>query len=118
MEARKLKFRAYRKISEEMLEVFSFCDDFVKVKIKGQVLKYRRIEFEPLMQFTGLLDSQGKEIYEGDIVSDNRKSLLINWDVRFNNGSFTFWNKDSQQQDVDTTCYEIIGNIYESTPKQ
>lgn len=52
------------------------------------------------MQFTGLFDKNGKEIYEGDI------TLLgdITRVVEFKDGSFIGWHNE---------C-EIIGNIYEN----
>ncbi len=81
-------------------------------------------DFE-LMQYTGLKDKNGKEIYEGDIISwkveeDNgykRTQFTEVCEVRFDNGNYKFGaNETSWWHDLRGTEkeVEVIGNIYEN----
>jgi len=72
-----------------------------------------------LMQATGLKDTQGQDIFEGDIVEvyNTYKEECFKGAVHFNNGSY-FIRKDDLTSHSRFINYEmrVIGNVFE-TPK-
>ena len=78
------------------------------------------------MQYTGLMDKNGKEIYEGDMVKDSEKNAL--WEIQMGletkmfrkTGDKTseFWPLSAYfsqgKPSNEFVTLEIIGNIYES----
>lgn len=73
---------------------------------------------ETIGQFTGLLDKNGKEIYEGDVVRLDLNNLgFVIAEVNFREGCycfdtpkdvFTVWNTDVLEMHI-----EVIGNIHD-----
>lgn len=111
---REIKFRAWDKLNKDMFNVESI--NFQERRVYKDTVSYRKFEDIDLMQYTGLKDEYGDEIYEGDIVTlHNSKYKVI-----FNTKEAGFVLKDEFfEMDIPFTNnnnerMEIIGNIYES----
>ena len=119
---RKIKFRAWDKKKNKWLHSYDKlggCSIFGETIILGMWLSEIRIENlneVEVMQFTGLLDKQGVEIYEGDIILwENSDSEKVKSKVVFYNGAFRMRNMDFLLHDyMDSNVFEVIGNIYEN----
>ncbi len=101
-----VKFRAYDEINKEMVYPRIIKESFSAIS-NGDLLN----RYEIVMQYTGLNDRNNKQIYEGDFVKDGQRILF----VKFTNGSFNFFSKHGYMvTNVDTTWFEVIGNIFEN----
>ncbi|WP_286310894.1 YopX family protein [Romboutsia ilealis] len=131
---REIKFRAWDKEDKRM-----YCDDKVIVTFSGflEEVYVRRnstvdelIDYK-LMQYSGIKDIEGKEIYEGDIVEFldeevNYSHCGVEYDEFINIGKVIFshdelmgWDITNRNMDLEEVWHyreyiKVIGNIYEN----
>ena len=110
---REIKFRAWNghnMVDLKQTTQFAIMPD---LKIDGLFIPFT--DGLKLMQFTGLKDKNGKEIYEGDILTCDGYKVVI----EFHGGQFVGINTDKdssirETQNRNWLSWEVIGNIYEN----
>jgi len=110
---RPIKFRAWGYVEINKLGMFNWGTS------KWQISKWiadgeRGVA---IMQYTGLKDKNGKEIYEGDVLKwdstgsgDENFIDVISWD----NGKSAFMSGEDFLYFEELSEIEVIGNIYEN----
>ena len=114
---RVIKFRAWDYDEKRMIEDFQdtyMWEDYISSRYA-------------VMQFTGLVDKHGKEIYESDIVYLQTKNALTNepfemvGEVFWRDGKYSGWGLRNNRIHYNHTMYgfphdecKIIGNVFEN----
>lgn len=103
--SREIKFKVWSKSDKSMLDVGHWTINMCNVSFQTN----------PVMQFSGLMDEEGKEIYEGDIMQDENGRNRI---VVFDYGAFkVMWNNENPTQ-INLYPFNkhwlVIGNVFEN----
>ena len=128
--SREIKFRAWLKEEKKIvnIETMHFTEKWIGYHIFYEEEKKKKFEFSDsenfeLMQYTGLEDKNGIEIYEGDILKykfpyDRRlKHVSL---VKFIETEASFGLKDIYGNEIPlyritaNNYFEVVGNIYEN----
>ncbi len=119
---REIKFRAWHKVKNIMVydnedDTYGYWDGCCNsnVGMINTILNsqyYKEYEF---MQYTGLHDKNGKEIWENDIVEITREGIYEKGIIIFKNGCFFIKSKETllalYNCELNNYKVKVIGNI-------
>ena len=116
---RELKFRAWDKQEKQMMKVSAISLENKEIGVKDfRTYHFFRIKNIELMQYTGLKDKNGTEIYEGDVIKVERDGIIyrVEWihggfglEPRYNSPFYPRLGNVELREKI-----EVIGNIHEN----
>lgn len=115
--SREIKFRAWDKENKKMMKVSSLSLENKEIAVKENgTYHFFRMQNLELMQYTGVKDKNGKEIYEGDVVVLNNIEIDNMCIVRYEHSNYRLegWSLREDLSNVEAKFLEVVGNIYES----
>lgn len=113
---RDIRFRAWNPADKRMFDWSELAKLYVGT-LFGDMVKTTESYGVILMEFTGLYDKNGKEIYSADILGGDAirggyevfwNEHKAAWDVKGGSGYLTSWMNSF------TSGLEVVGNIYEN----
>lgn len=123
---REILFRGKKKSDGEWIfgNLLQTDDDgicIIQNHVPHHLLKNYEVVPETVCQYTGLIDKNGRKIFEGDIVKhfnwpEDDEKYVIGY-IKWNQDSCKFVkeNEDGAQYNVNSKCiYEVIGNIFDN----
>lgn len=119
---REIKFRAWDKIEEEFRP-----SDYIIIRGDGYIFDretQEELHEVILMQYTGLKDKNGKDVYEGDLIKfqeywwgDNLEKADVG-EVKWGDAQWELYGKTKYQNTVwelvKNCSGEVIGNVWET----
>ena len=121
---RDIKFRAWDKMNKCMFDLYlcSINKKGEEIKTLNDFIKEVQEDGSVVMQFTGLADKNGKEIYEGDIVKiimkwEDDRIGLVKWIKNETMFSIDVYDMGLHSLSFSGSAVEgikIIGNLYEN----